>query len=802
MRQKATRHHYLTLVAGVAFFSASIYAVPPPAPPDKSPVLRADQIHQLQREKSDREAGVLTKQPSAEATKSSRTLPGRTPIAVRKDTGLKIAKVADAKSRRPVEAQADQVLVRFKPDRTNAERTLALTRHQTATIERTTSALEKLGYRRVRVPTGVAAADFIANLSKDASVERVEGNVILRSHAEKPADPTFGPNWGLQAIRAIQAWEITQGDPSVIVAVVDSGIAGNHPDLADALVLGYNFIADNAEAQDDFGHGTQVAGIIAGHSNTVSGTTGVASRSRLMPLKVLDANGEGTAADVAEAIIYAADSGVRIITLALGTYAESGILQAAVEYAAGKKCLVISAAGNNGTEEPVYPAAYAQTLAVGAVNQFRKPCFFSNRASYIDVVAPGEGILTTSKDGGHQELNGTSASAAHVAGLAALMLARTPLLTPDIFHAVVRASASDLQTAGWDKETGFGLVDCFAALNQTNASSIDVGIVDSMILPQQPRPGQTASIVLTIRNHGVQPFQSATLDLSREGHSVVTTNLPPLAAKQTREVIIPWVPLETDAETTVSLLARIEPLPGEMATTDNSRQVEVPVTNKEHRDLAVISAHAVGAPLNPGDTCTVEVTVANLGNVAATNVVLKSTGFQRSTTNVLSLSAGERRTVATEWTFPDDRPGPEDVHPVYSLVFAIEPVESEQIVNNTCVLKLGTRRESGQIVPFHATGDAYSDNKYVHQWIALAAYSNFISQVSGADIGSYLGTISGSFIAYDSDLLEGTFAEDKDYRDPLNQFMPYNRHFCAGADGSELDDGLMAYDSAYTQALA
>ena len=795
----------MPFVPGVAMAGDEI----PPAPPFAAPTLRADQIWQLEREKAATQPGTedLTsvRTEEDESTTTAKLKP------TRQDTGLRISRTLDPKSRRMVEAEAGQVLVRFRLDGQETEVSQALSRHETTMVGRKTDALEKIGYHRVSVPGGVSVDTFLADLSAEAAIEYAEPNIILRSNGEKPDDPVFGPAWGLETIQAPQAWQVTQGDPSIIVAVVDSGISAGHSDLSECLVPGYNFIADDSDTLDDYGHGTQVAGIIAARYNQESGTSGVAPLSRLMPLKVLDANGEGTVADTAEAIVFAADSGTRVITLALGTYAESDVLRAAVEYAAKRNVLIIAAGGNNGTDEPAYPAAYPQTLAVGAVDQFRKPCLFSNRGSYIDVVAPGKDILTTNFDGGYQELTGTSAAAAYLSGLAALVLAVEPALGPDALQGIIRSSAVDLQRSGWDAETGFGLVDAFAALNQTPTALVDLGIVDIMVLPQRPRPEQAANIHLTIRNHGLETVEDAQVVLKRDGQVVASLKLQELGPKETRGVTLPWTPSLEDAETSVSLTAELAPLAGETATIDNTRLVEVAVTHEDERNLAILQARALGMPLTPGASFTVETTLANLGNIPERQVVLTSQGLQSSTTSVISLDPGERRTVNTEWTLPDDSPGPDEVIPVYALVFSIEPVESENTADNTLVLKLSLNREHGQMVAFHLTGDSYSDNAYVHQWIAQEAYNYFVSQVEGSELGTYLGTISGSFITANSDLLEGTFAEDRSNRDPLFQGSgdpdpldgPFMRHFCKGADGSELEYGLFwdIYDSAYEQGI-
>ena len=382
---------------------------PPPAPLDTSPRLRADEKWRQAREAAPgkgQEMNVVS-----EAPKPPTQARAEAKHPTRKDTGLRIARVKDSKTQRPVDVKGDEVLIKFRVGAASADKEKVFSLLKAAPVPRKMTALQKIRYHRAPVPAGVTLDDFLAQVRKAPSVEFAEVNPVFRSQSLSPDDPLLDEQWGLKAIHAPQVWEVTQGDPSVVIAVVDSGIDSDHSDLVPNLVAGYNFINDTANADDDLGHGTQVAGIIAAKSNNGLGISGVAPGCRMMPLKVLDANGEGTAADVAEAIIYAADNGCRVINLSLGTYAWSEALKDAVDYAAGQNCVLVAAGGNNGTAEPCYPAAFPSTIAVAPTDQFRKACFFGNRAPYIDVSAPGTDILTTIVGGEYGNLTGSSAAA-------------------------------------------------------------------------------------------------------------------------------------------------------------------------------------------------------------------------------------------------------------------------------------------------------------------------------------------------------------------------------------------------------
>jgi thermitase len=209
----------------------------------------------------------------------------------------------------------------------------------------------------------------------------------------------------------------------VTVAVIDSGICLDHPDLAGRIVSGWDFVQDDNQPQDEFGHGCGVAGIIAANVNNGIGVAGVAPNARLMPLRVLDGLGMGSSSDVAAAIVYAADSGAQIINLSLGGPTTSSLLEEAVNYAASRGVTIVASAGNQGVEAALYPAAYPAAIAVGSVDQSLQRSSFSNYGWQLDLMAPGRDIFTTDINGDYTTMTGTSFAAPEVAGAAALMMA-------------------------------------------------------------------------------------------------------------------------------------------------------------------------------------------------------------------------------------------------------------------------------------------------------------------------------------------------------------------------------------------
>lgn len=354
------------------------------------------------------------------------------------------------------------VLVRFKKGASAAAKNHALKGRGAAQ----TRAVRGTGYVEAR--TKGAAADLLRSLRKDSAVESVSFNYKRRIEAA-PTDPayTFGDQAYLSTVRLPQAWDRTKGSTSQVIAVVDTGVNGLHEDLTGRTVTGYDaingVILSGASNSDQNGHGTMVAGIAAANTNNGLGVAGVAWTARIMPVRVLGSDGSGQDSDIAAGITWAADHGAKVINLSLGGPGDSAVLHEAVKYATGKDVVVVVAAGNDGDDTPQYPAAYPEVVAVGATDSTGDLTDFSSWGDWIDVAAPGFGIVSTYQNS-YAVGDGTSFAAPIVSGVAALMRTAFPSWTPAQVLARLRVTARDAGPRGVDPYYGYGVVDAYYAV--------------------------------------------------------------------------------------------------------------------------------------------------------------------------------------------------------------------------------------------------------------------------------------------------------------------------------------------------
>jgi serine protease len=314
--------------------------------------------------------------------------------------------------------------------------------------------------------------------------ESIEPNYVYQMF-DAPNDPEYSKQWNLRAIHAETAWDETKGS-GVTVAVIDTGIS-MVPDLKSTkFVPGYDFVSDRAEATDDNGHGTHVAGTIAQSTNNNYGVAGIAYESSLMPLKVLGTSGGGTVADIAEAIRFAADRGADVINMSLGGGGDSSVLREAIEYAHRKGVVVVAAAGNANTNSAAYPSRYPNVIAVAALDAAGVKAPYSNFGAGVDIAAPGGAMTEENPDGGilqntidpetgagiFRSFQGTSMAAPHVAGVAALIKS-VGIEEPDAIAEVLKKSARVIQGD---------------ELNHYGAGQLDAGAAVKLALKGQITP--------------------------------------------------------------------------------------------------------------------------------------------------------------------------------------------------------------------------------------------------------------------------------------------------------------------------
>lgn len=333
----------------------------------------------------------------------------------------------------------------------------------------------------------------------DAALEAIRANPHVQAaeplyseHEDAfiPNDPDFSKQWNLKMIHMPAAWDRSKGK-GVVVAVIDTGIAYENygrfhrvPDLAGAhFAPGYDFVNDTQHPDDDQGHGTHVAGTIAQATNNRIGVAGIAPLATLMPVKVLNAQGMGNSADIADAIRWAADHGAKVINLSLGGGMYSSVMANAVKYANKKGVTVVAAAGNTGRGKVEYPAAYPSVIAVGAVGPNGKKAQYSSWGEALDLVAPGGdksqgpegGILQNTIDGRDPSRSvfaayqGTSMAAPHVAGVAALLYAAGAKSPAQVEQALYQGVHRIGGTA-WSAQYGHGLLDAEGALHALHPS--------------------------------------------------------------------------------------------------------------------------------------------------------------------------------------------------------------------------------------------------------------------------------------------------------------------------------------------
>jgi thermitase len=428
-----------------------------------------------------------------------------------------------------------------------------------------------------------------------------------------PNDPEWSLQWGPQKIAADWAWNTTGGDLSVLVAVVDTGIDYNHPDLAANYVpLGYDWVNNDPNPMDDYGHGTHVAGIIAAAINNSIGIAGLA-QVRIMAEKVMDASGSGSSSDIARGIVHAVDRGAKIVNLSLGSPLNSELMHEAVKYAYDHGVLVVAAAGNDATNAKSYPAAYNEVVAVTATDKLDKPATFTNYGDWVTVAAPGVDILSTMptyhvtlNDEGYamnyDSLSGTSMASPHVAGVAALIWSRFPNMTRDQVQAQLQYSADDLGQPGFDIYYGFGRIDARRAVEQA-PSDHDV-LVLNMETPSNMSLGKAATLNTTVLNMGTSNETNVTVQLLVNGSVVNSTRIDFLTSGASTTLSFVW---SAAVDGVYNATSYAVPVTGETIVGNNAVSKEIRV--RAPRIIRVPSDYATiqGAidAANEGDTVSV-----------------------------------------------------------------------------------------------------------------------------------------------------------------------------------------------------
>ncbi|MEM2102568.1 MAG: S8 family serine peptidase [Candidatus Bathyarchaeia archaeon] len=402
----------------------------------------------------------------------------------------------------------------------------------------------KVGAVVVDVPQDFRAA-FMTEVRESGIGRYIEPNLQYQAFMV-PNDTFWNRQWGPVKIKADYAWNITVGNNAILVAVIDTGVDYNHPDLAANYVsLGYDWVNGDSDPMDDHGHGTHVAGIIGAVINNAEGIAGLA-QVRIMAEKGLDSYGGGYYDDLANAIIHATNKGADIISMSWGGSSASSVLHDALKYAYDHDVLLVAAAGNEGSSQRLYPAAFDEVIAVTATDQNDKAAYFTSYGDWVELGAPGVQIFSTISYSHYpgltypyDQLSGTSMACPHVSGVAALVWSRFPNMSRDVLRFHLRDTADDLGAAGFDVYYGYGRLNAYKAITQPLPPH-DL-VVTSWRRPPYVEPNSTGIINATIVNYG-RSNENATVQLLVNGTVEASVSIGNFVSGTSTRVSMSWSP--------------------------------------------------------------------------------------------------------------------------------------------------------------------------------------------------------------------------------------------------------------------
>jgi len=510
----------------------------------------------------------------------------------------------------------DEIIVKFKPGASQKEIDFLNSKYGVSVIQDNPITGAKL----LKIPAKRTVPSLVNRYNRSSIVERVEPNFTARV-LFTPNDKYYKYQWHLNKVASggmdmEKTWDIATGK-GVIVAILDTGVAYENyggykqaPDLSKTkFVQGYDFVNDDSHPNDNEGHGTHITGTIAQSTNNGVGVAGIAFDASIMPVKVLDRNGDGNHYRIANGIYYAVNHGAKVINLSLGSNRSSWTLKQAVAHAYNNGVTIVSAAGNDYEDGNrfVYPAAYNDyCVAVAATRYDGLRASYSNTGSYVDIAAPGGDVLFDKDGDGYHDgilqqtftddvtkfryyfFEGSSMAAAHVTGAVALLVSNG-ISDPSQIREALESTARDVGGSGWDQEYGWGIVDACAALNykQEKPEPIVYDVsVDSVNAPEQTYKSETVAITVTVANKGSHTATSTVTLTDLTTKSKIGEQEVTIEAGKSTTLEFRW-----DANNvltgTHTLMAEIGSILGEKQTQDNSTTVKIKILEKPYKNLHV-----------------------------------------------------------------------------------------------------------------------------------------------------------------------------------------------------------------------
>ena len=519
--------------------------------------------------------------PAAIAQNRSTYIPGRLLVQVRRDANS---------------ATVAQVLARVgaRVEKNISPINVSVLQVPEPALDRVTAALATTGLFTFIEPDHVASAG--------------------QSTTVTPNDPDFSSEWHLSKLQMPNAWGITKGSSTVTVAVIDSGVDASHPDLGSKLVPGWSFLTGTSNTADVLGHGTSVAGTVAAATNNSTGVSGIAWMNTVMPLVVLDSTNYASYSNIASAITYAADRGVRVMNISIGGSSSSSTLQSAVDYAWNKGAVIFASAMNNSSSVPYYPAACNHVVSVSATDQNDNLTSFSNYGSTIDLSAPGLNILTTKAGGSYWYCWGTSFSSPVAAAVAALVLSRQPSLSNSALVSLLQSNSDDLGAPGWDQYFGYGRVNAYKAVSATSTADTTAPSVSI----SSPANGSTVSGTIQVQGTAGDNVGVTKIEFYVDGQLKSTATASPFSFS--------WV---TSSNGTHSLQVKAYDAAGNVGSASISVNVSNPIVTDTIPPVVAITSPLTGTTLS--GNMMVQINVSATDNVGVSQVSIYVDGVLRCT---------------------------------------------------------------------------------------------------------------------------------------------------------------------------
>ena len=346
----------------------------------------------------------------------------------------------------------------------------------------------------LELPAGADALKAVQALKKDKRLKYAELDYVLMP-AASVTDPSYSSSWALPKIQAPTAWDSAVGS-GVTVAILDTGVDGSHPDLKANMVPGWNMYDNNSNTSDVYGHGTKVAGTVAMVANNGAGSAGVAHGARIMPVRIAGTDGMASISTIAQGINWAADNGAKVANVSYAVASYSTV-QSAANYMRSKGGVVVVSAGNSGALQTY--AADDSMLNISATDSNDAKASWSNYGDAIDLAAPGVSIYSTTNGGGYANVSGTSFSSPITAATVALMMSANGKLSPADVDKIIKSTAVDLGSAGFDQSFGFGRIDAAKAVAASKSTSTTTTVTTDTQAPTisiaKPTGGSVSGVV-------------------------------------------------------------------------------------------------------------------------------------------------------------------------------------------------------------------------------------------------------------------------------------------------------------------